>query len=111
MPEESSQMQYAYNLEYASCIGSLIYMSYTRPDISLLHYNKHLMWLMLTYYSDMTKSPVYQIIQEKISRPQDTCSHSMIQVGMTTLTIQEILEDSSHVGVTPYPQVYSSSLD
>jgi hypothetical protein len=33
-PEECSEIQEAYNLEYASCIGSLIYMSYTKPDIS-----------------------------------------------------------------------------
>jgi hypothetical protein len=34
MPEESNGMQEAYNLEYASYIGSLIYISYTRPYIS-----------------------------------------------------------------------------
>jgi hypothetical protein len=32
-PEEFSEMQEAYNLEYASCIGSLVYLSYTRPYI------------------------------------------------------------------------------
>ena len=32
--EESKKLQEAYNIDYASCIGSLIYLSYTRPDIS-----------------------------------------------------------------------------
>jgi hypothetical protein len=34
MPKKFSEIQDAYNLDYASCIGSLIYMFYTRPDNS-----------------------------------------------------------------------------
>jgi hypothetical protein len=37
-PEESSKMQEAYNLDYASCIGSLICISYIRPDVSFAVY-------------------------------------------------------------------------
>jgi hypothetical protein len=45
-PEESSQMQEAYNLENISCIGSLIYLYYTIPYTSfavknLAKYSRH----------------------------------------------------------------------
>jgi hypothetical protein len=42
MPGESSEIKEDYNLDYASCIGSHIYlyMSYTRPDIIIFSVNK-----------------------------------------------------------------------
>jgi hypothetical protein len=81
-----------YNLDYASSIGSLIYLSYTRPDIifsfkswqntqgnlkkahvspysfSMLHQSSHTA-LGFTYYADMIKSPVYQLIKENAITP------------------------------------------
>lgn len=82
---ESSKMQEDYNLDYASCVGSLIYLSYTRPDISfavnklakysrqpgephmislihLLRYLKQHTQYGLTFYSDFTKSPAHKIL-------------------------------------------------
>jgi hypothetical protein len=34
IPEESSKLQEDYNIDDTSCIGSTIYLSYTRPAIS-----------------------------------------------------------------------------
>jgi hypothetical protein len=90
-PDESSEIQEAYNLEYASCIVPLMYMSYKSPGISsvnklakysnhpgekhiraliqLLHYIKHHTKLWLTYYYDVTTSPVYQLLQENNITP------------------------------------------
>ena len=91
-PEESSKLQEAYNIDYASCIGSLIYLSYTRPDITfavnklakysrqpgeqhmlalihLLRYVKQHTQLGLTFYSDITQSPVYKLLQENNITP------------------------------------------
>jgi len=78
---KSIQMQQEYNVEYMSCIGALIYLSYTRPDI-IFAINKigkftknpgvahmkvlmHLLWysrentnIGVKYYSDVTSCPV-----------------------------------------------------
>jgi hypothetical protein len=82
---ESSKMQEDYNLDYASCVGSLIYLSYTRPDITfavnklarysrqpgephmialihLLRYLKQHTQYGLTFYSDITNSPSYKVL-------------------------------------------------
>jgi hypothetical protein len=87
--KESCKLQEVYNMEFASCIGPLIYLSYTRSGISfavnklaknsrqpiekpmmviinLLRYIKQYTQLGLAYYSAVTKSPVYQLLQENI---------------------------------------------
>jgi hypothetical protein len=92
IPEELSKLQEAYNIDYSSCIDSLIYLSYTRPDISfavnklvkysiqpgekhmvalihILRYIKQHTSLGLTYYSDITQSIVYKLLQEKNITP------------------------------------------
>jgi hypothetical protein len=92
-PENSSLLQTEYNLDYASCVGSLIYLSNTRPDLTfginklakysrqpgerqilaLIHMLKYLSYntqLGLTYYSDITKAPVYKMLKDNNITPK-----------------------------------------
>jgi hypothetical protein len=91
---KSTEMLEAYNLYYASCIDSLIYIiCYIQDDTSVLEstrwqknsrqpgekHAKVLIHLLcytnqhtqfgLRYYSDVTKSPVYQFLQENNITP------------------------------------------
>jgi hypothetical protein len=75
-------LQEHYNIDYASCIGALIYLFQTRSDImfgklakyskkpsevhvqALIHLLRYLQdnsYLGVKFYSDITKSPVYNI--------------------------------------------------
>jgi len=82
---ESKELEVCYNVDYASCIGSLIYLSMTRTDIiysenklakytrkpgkpyfeALLHLLRYLCdnsLLGVRFYSNIIESPIYQML-------------------------------------------------
>jgi len=86
-PKTSYEMQGKYNLDYASCIGALIYLSYTRADIiftvnklakftknpgeyhieallNLLRYLGDNVYLGIKYYRDQSQSPLHDLLLE-----------------------------------------------
>jgi hypothetical protein len=73
-PEADKKIQEAYIIDYASCIGSLVYVSYKRPYIAfavkklaqvhLLRYIRVHSKLGLTYYSNDNTAPFYKLLQE-----------------------------------------------
>ena len=90
--ELSKEMQKEYNIDYPSCIRSLIFLSNTRPDmtfginklakfmvkpgekhmLALVHLLKYLSYhteLGITFYSDIKKSPVYQMLEQNNITP------------------------------------------
>jgi hypothetical protein len=79
--ETAKTLQEEYGIDFASCVGAMLYLSYSRPDITyavvkfakytrcpgavhmeaLLHLLKYLrdnMYLGLKFYSDITMSPI-----------------------------------------------------
>ena len=91
-PEESSTMQQEFNIDYVSCVGSLIYISNTCPDmtyginklakfsrnpgqvhilalIHLLRYLSQHTQFGLTYYSTEEESPVYKMLKSNNITP------------------------------------------
>ncbi len=85
--EAAAKLQEEYNIDFASCIGSLIYLALTRTDIiyavnklakftchpgethmlalvHLLRYLRDNTYLGLCFYSDFTASPVYCLLKE-----------------------------------------------
>jgi hypothetical protein len=85
--EAAGVLSTEYNLDFASCVGALIYLALTRTDIihsvnklakltrkpgrahfnalvHLLHYLCDNVYYGVRYYSDMVRSPVYKILQE-----------------------------------------------
>jgi len=85
--DESKKMQQEYNIYFASCIGTLIYLSHTQPDIiyvvnKLAKYTKcpgeyhmdgllHLLRYLcgnacvgLMYYSDVSQSPMHALLSD-----------------------------------------------
>jgi hypothetical protein len=89
---EARKLQDEYNIDYASCIGSLIYLSNTRPDLvyginKLAKYSrmpgeKHFLALIhllrylsqhtqygLTFYSNIEDAPIYKMLKENKITP------------------------------------------
>ena len=85
--ETAAKLQEEYNIDFASCIGSLIYLALTRTDIiyavnklakftrqpgekhmlalvHLLRYLRDNTFLGLCFYSDFTTSPVYCLLKK-----------------------------------------------
>ncbi len=83
--ETAKALQEEYGIDFASCAGSLLYLSYTRPDITnavvkfakytrcpgivhmeavlhLLRYLTDNMYLGLKFYSDITMSPITRLM-------------------------------------------------
>ncbi len=89
--ETTKTLQEEYGIDFASCVGALLYLSYTRPHITyvvvkfakytrrpgvahmeallhLLRYLRDNMYLGLTFYSDITMSPITRLFSSnKIS--------------------------------------------
>jgi hypothetical protein len=86
--EAAETLSIEYNIDFASCVGALIYLAITRTDIlhavnklakytrkpgkthfdALIHTLRYLRDncnLGVTFYSDVTRSPVYQILKEQ----------------------------------------------
>ena len=85
--DQSEQLQQEFNLDFRACVGCLLYLAYTRPDIiygvnklakcghrpgethiraiiHLLRYLRDHPNYGLQYYSNWTTSPVYKIISD-----------------------------------------------
>jgi hypothetical protein len=83
--ESAKTLQEEYGIDFASCVGALLYLSYTRPDITyavvkfakytrrpgvvhmeallhLLRYLRDNMYLGLKFYSDITMSPITRLL-------------------------------------------------
>ncbi len=81
----AKSLQVEYGIDFASCVGALLYLSYTRPDITyavvklakftrrpgvnhmeallhLLRYLRDNMYLGLRFYSDINMSPVTRLL-------------------------------------------------
>jgi hypothetical protein len=96
--ETAKTLQEEYGVDFASCVGALLYLSYTRPDITyavvkfakytrcpgvahmeaLLHILRYLrdnMYLGLKFYSDITMSPVPRLLSSNgISLDNPLCT-------------------------------------
>ena len=91
-PADSQCLQEEFNIDYASCVGSLIYLGNTRPDMifginklakfSRMPGERHILALIhllrylsqhtqsgLTFYSDITHSPVYKMLKQNDIQP------------------------------------------
>jgi hypothetical protein len=91
-PADSQCLQEEFNIDYAACVGSLICLANTRPDMifginklakfSRAPGEKHILALVhllrylsqhtqygLTFYSDITHSPIYKMLKQNDIQP------------------------------------------
>ncbi len=97
--EAAKTLQEEYGIDFASCVGALLYLSYTRPDITytvvkfakntrhpgvahmeallyLLRYLRDDMYLGLKFYSDITMSPIPRLSSSSLDNPLCTFTDS-----------------------------------
>jgi hypothetical protein len=116
--DESQQLSEGFNIDFASCIGSLIYLSMTRTDIiyavkklakftckpgkvhfeALLHLLRYLRDNSLygvRFYSNLFDAPIYQMLLSQNIEESHPFLGSRIPHGMMTQIMDEALVASS----------------